>query len=369
MALPENHVIHHTLPPALPQPYLPSQSRQMTLPSSHRGTFGSTSHRGTFGSTSQQRPSTSQQHAQPVHASAPFTTGKTPGPPKAGPYAPGGGYPFGSSEGMPPGGWASTPRRSAYDPDNPPFSGLRTDPAQLSELGIMKETCLELAYHTALQFAMIYITQTSNTTFDDATEKAFVDSVKNLNYMVQWFHQNGGTVDGNLEITPDIRRRLDIAFRWVYMYTHDNQIAAEASAAGLPHPPGYGMDELIRVAKAALANSPHSKHVLTTHITTLPFYFALVDEFAELKDAIDRKNLEMEFAPGAEAFRARGGRGLRHKLRRHYKLTRRHKPKRHYKLTRRHKLRRHYKLTRRHKPKHHYKLTRTRKSSQTMRTR
>jgi hypothetical protein len=274
----------------------------------------------------------SHQAQQQVRVGGPFSTGNTPtGLPLYGPGAVG--YPFGPSALMPSGGWASTPPRSPYDPDNPPFSGLKTYPVMLSELGILKETCLELSYHSALQFAMIFKAESNELTrtHDVDTANAFKAAMEKLYIMITWCNSNGVMEDGNYAITPDIRHCLELAFRWVYMYNFDLDRHKNGEV------PGYGLNNIIHIANAALAMSPHDEDVLRNHVMSLPFFPVLLEEFDKLKSAIDRKNLREEFSMAVAPFRPYGGRGLRHKLRRHYKLTRRHKPKRHYKLTRRHK--------------------------------
>jgi hypothetical protein len=256
---------------------------------------------------------------QYVREPAPFSTGNTPAARAA--WV---GYPFGSSAQMPPGGWSSPTLPSPYDPNIPPFSGLRTPaPVVLSELGNLKEMCLELAYHSALQFAIVYKSEKQHPTHLDGGEK-FRDVMKKLYEMIKWSYNADILEDGNYYIAPHIRHKLELAFKWVEMYNVNLEN------------PMWSDNDLIDQADGALAQSPHSDEVLEGQVAHLQFFPLLEKVFAQFKNATNRKNSAQKHSLSAAAF-SRGGRGVRHKPKRHYKLTRRHKPKRHYKLTRRHK--------------------------------
>jgi hypothetical protein len=273
-----------------------------------------------------------------VREPAPFATGNTPAARAALV-----GQAFGSSAQMPPGGWPSPTPPSPYDPYNPPFSGLRTPPpVELSELGILKEMCLELAYHSALQFAIVYKTEKRNPTHPDGGKK-FREVMKELYEMIKWCYNANILEDGNYYITRENKHILELAFKWVEMY-NVNLVNLE----NLENP-RWTDEEIIDQADGALAWSPHSDEVLEGVVAHLQFFPLLEKKFVEFKNATNRRNLRQKYSLSAAAF-SLGGRGVRHKPKRHYKLTRRHKPKRHYKLTQRHKPKRHYKLTRRHKP-------------------
>jgi hypothetical protein len=275
------------------------------------------------------------------HQPAPFATGNT-----AAARAAWVGYPFGSSAQMPPGGWPSEGQRMevSFNPKAPPFSGLRTpDPVVLSELGKLKEMCLELAYHSVLSFAMVYKREKTTPFFTDADEKKFRDIMRKLYNIIAACYNAGVLEDGNYKILPHIHQKLMLAFKWVDMY-----IVNLEDLENLKNP-RWSDAELIHQANLALANSPHSDDVLQGQVAHLPFFQLLEEVFPQFQNETIRKNLQSEGSLAAAPFKA-GGRGVRHKPKRHYKLTRRHKPKRHYKLTRRHKPKRHYKLTRRRKP-------------------
>jgi hypothetical protein len=271
-----------------------------------------------------QAPQQQYQHYQ--HQPAPFATGNTPAARAA--WV---GHPFGSSAQMPPGGWPSPTPPSPYDPNIPPFSGLRSPPSvQLSELGKLKEMCLELAYHSALQFAIVYKTEKTKPFFMDGDEEKFRDVMKKLYEIIIWCYNADVLEDGNYCIAPHIRHKLELAFKWVEMFNVNL-----ANFANLENPM-WSDDQLIDVADGALANSPYSDEVLEGQVAHLEFFPLLEKIFPKFQNATNRKNSQQKHSLSAAAF-ARGGRGVRHKPKRHYKLTRRHKPKRHYKLTRRHK--------------------------------
>jgi hypothetical protein len=276
-----------------------------------------------------------QQYQQYQHQPAPFATGNTPAARAA--WV---GYPFGSSAQMPPGGWPSPTPQSPYNPNIPPFSGFRTPPVMLSELGKLKEMCLELAYHSALSFAMVYKREKTKPFFTDADEEKFGDIMRKLYDIIVACYNADVLEDGNYQIMPHIRHKLELAFKWVDMYI--------VNLENLENP-RWSADDLEHHANVALAQSPYSDEVLKDQVAQLPFFQLLQEVFPQFQNATNRKNFKSEGSMAAAAF-ARGGRGVRHKPKRHYKLTRRHKPKRHYKLTRRRKPKRHYKLTRRRKP-------------------
>jgi hypothetical protein len=301
---------------------------------SHHPTFGSRHSRHsrpTFGSHRQSTKMEVEQPQQYEHQPAPFATGKT-----AAAAAAWVGYPFGSSEQMPPGGWPS--KSPAYSPDRAPFDDLRSpNPVVLSELGKLKEMCLELAYHSALQFAIVYKTEKEKPFFKDGDEEKFRDIMRKLYNIIVACYNARVLEDGNYKIMPHIDQKLKLAFKWV-----DMNIVNFEKLENLENP-RWSDDELIHHANLALANSPYTDEVLKDQVAQLPFFQLLEEEvFPQFQNATNRKNFQQEGSLAAAAF-ALGGRGVRHKPKRHYKLTRRHKPKRHYKLTRRHKPKRHYK--------------------------
>jgi hypothetical protein len=266
-----------------------------------------------------------QQYQQYQQQPAPFATGNTPAVRAA--WV---GYPFGSSAQMPQGGWPSVDQRLAasYNPKAPPFSGLRTpNPVVLSDLGKLKEMCLELAYHSALQFAIVYKTEKTQPFFTDGDEEKFRGIMRKLYDIIVACYKADVLEDGNYQIMPNIHHKLKLAFKWVDMYI--------VNLENLENP-RWSDDELIHHANVALANTPYTDQVLEDQVAQLPFYQLLEEVFPQFQNATNRKNYEQEGSLAAAAF-APGGGGVRHKPKRHYKLTRRHKPKRHYKLTRRRK--------------------------------